>query len=1198
MDNTGNIIRQEVIPKTEKEKSESSFGASIAVDGSGNPHVTFREPLGYNYYTSYYTYRTSAGWSTPVMLSNDLLRGYVVPIDVDKNGYAHIGRGSATGEGDEPMIGPVKYFKFLNSVSQNQLDDFSRYRCDDRLEIDASYENQVHMILGCPDYPVTGGPVWYWRSTDSGAHWESLEIHNSQAHGANGTPDLFVDASGIVHIIYGSEIDQTVGGEPSVRYSRWVNQQLVREINVTVAGEIPVRDDTPQGIGSVAASADGNIVVVAYSEGFGLRLFARRSDNGGATWGERYELAAESVGDLGRNKQVIRAYKSNFYVVYPSPTGIKMRYLKLTTNQAPVANAGGPYQANEGATVTFDGSKSSDTDGSITKYEWDFQSDGIYDQTTTAATTTYKYTDNFSGLVKLRVTDNESGTATDTKSVTIANVAPTAEAGGPYSGEINKAIQLTGSATDPGSDVLTYQWDLDNDGIYETSGQSPQATFKTGGSHTVKLKVTDDDAGVGTDNAQVSISNEAPVVSVIPPQTITEGGAFNSIALDNYVTDPDNADSEISWQATGMSKLAVSIVNRVATITASDPEWSGSETITFKATDPGGLFDDDTAIFTIQPVNDPPVMTQIPNQTINEGEAFSTINLDDYVSDPDNSDSQITWTSTGQTQLTVTINQRVVSIQIPNTDWNGSENITFKATDPNGLFDSKPVTFKVNAVNDPPVVSKIPDQTIDQSKTFATFDLDDYVTDIDNAKSELSWTHNATQLVVNINTSTHVATITVPNNQWIGSATITFTATDPAGSSGQNSAIFTVGNFNSPPTVSQIPDQTIYENGSFAAINLSLYVTDPNDQDAEISWTWRGNSNLNLQAINQILTISVADTEWAGTNVVTFVASDPGGKKDSCITIFKVFAVNDPPVLGAISDLYFAEDDTLRLRRANLSAMVSDIDSPIGNIQFLILNQFRTHYRTDPTSKDLLIYADANWYGNETVLFQILDDKGGFDSQSVNLVVQSSPDRPTAFALQFPVGAQFQQALDSIQFVWQKAIDPDPGETPVYQWSLSQDVLFGHVMDQYNNLVDTAFVFKTSSLNGGKYYWRVTAFDPTGRFTQSTNVGVFQIGTTDVREITDNLPDRYMLSANYPNPFNPETNITFQIPKQCQVKLSIYNSLGQLICTLWDGNLSAGIYTKAWNALDMTGKPVTSGIYLYKLETEEFTQVKKMLYVQ
>jgi hypothetical protein len=1199
LDNSGNILIKETIPGTEAEQGGLTYGPSISVDPQGRPHVTFRIPGGSNYYSSYYTYKTGNDWVTRIPLSIDLYRGWVVRVDIDSAGFAHIGRGSATGEDPEPMIGPVKYFKYLNNKLSYEQDGFTRYRCDDRLEIDASYGNHVHLILGCPDYPPTGGPVWYWRSFDGGAHWEGKEIHHVQARGANGSPDLFVDASGNVHIIYGSELDGTVGDVPSVRYSRFNPAGAnVRDVPVTVDGEILVRYDTPQGIGSVAASEDGKIVMVAYSEDFGKRLFVKRSNDGGATWSDRSKIADETVGDLGRNRHTIRAYRSNFYIIYPSPSGIKLKYLKLTVNQPPVANLGGAYQADEGSIVPFNASASYDPDGAIAKYEWDFQNDGIYDQTTITATTTYKYTDNFNGQVKLRVTDNEQATSTDTKSVSIANVAPTAEAGGPYSGEINKPVQLSGSATDPGNDVLTYQWDLDNDGIYETVGQSPQVSFKTGSTHIVKLKVTDDDGGDGTDEAQVIISNEPPVVSNVPSQTINEGETFNSINLDNYVSDPDNSDEEINWSTQGMNNLSISIVNRVANISVVNPEWSGSETITFTATDPGGFSDNTSTVFTVRPVNDPPVVTQIPNQTIEEGGTFNNINLDDYVSDPDNSDGEITWTATGQTQLIITINQRVASIQAPNSDWNGMENVTFKATDPGGLFGSKVVTFKVNPVNDSPVVSKILDQQIDQTETFATFDLDDYVNDVDNDKNELTWTHNATQLVVNINVTTHETSVSVSNNQWIGSETITFTAKDPAGLTGQNLATFTVGDFNDPPRVTQIPDQTFYENGIFTAIHLDLYVNDPDDKDSEITWTWRGDNYLVFQEINHILTISVPDTEWAGTEILTFIATDPGGKKDSCITIFKVLPVNDPPVIGYISDLYFPEDDSLRIRRSDLLAIVQDIDSPKESIQFFILNTVRTHYLIDPLNNDLIIYADANWYGLETVVFQVIDDKGGFSSRNVNLVVQSSPDRPSPFSLQFPIGAAFEESPDSIQFIWQKSIDFDPDENPIYQWSLSQDVLFGHVMDQYNNLVDTFFVFNPHSLSHGTYYWRVIAFDPTGRYTRSTNVGVFKVGSTDVKQIADNMPDKFALFANYPNPFNAETNITFQLPKRCNVRLSIYNNLGQLIYTLFDNDLSAGIYTKTWHAIDMAGKPVTSGVYLYKLETEDFKEVRKMLYIQ
>ena len=131
-------------------------------------------------------------------------------------------------------------------------------------------------------------------------------------------------------------------------------------------------------------------------------------------------------------------------------------------------------------------------------------------------------------------------------------------------------------------------------------------------------------------------------------------------------------------------------------------------------------------------VNDAPVVTDIPDQTISEGESFTTINLDDYVSDVDNLDSEMTWSYSGNTSLTVSIVGRVATITAPGSTWNGAETITFRATDPGLLWDEDPATFTVNSVADAPVVSDIPDQTIAEGSTFATIDLDGYVTDPDN----------------------------------------------------------------------------------------------------------------------------------------------------------------------------------------------------------------------------------------------------------------------------------------------------------------------------------------------------------------------------------------------------------------------------------------------------------------------------------
>ena len=120
--------------------------------------------------------------------------------------------------------------------------------------------------------------------------------------------------------------------------------------------------------------------------------------------------------------------------------------------------------------------------------------------------------------------------------------------------------------------------------------------------------------GLSCNNVAASFSlnvkavNDAPNVLDIPDQTIQEGASFTSISLDSYVTDVDNSDSEITWTYSGNSKLSVSIVNRIATITISDINWNGQETIKFKATDKNGLYDEESAIFKANPVNDRPVI--------------------------------------------------------------------------------------------------------------------------------------------------------------------------------------------------------------------------------------------------------------------------------------------------------------------------------------------------------------------------------------------------------------------------------------------------------------------------------------------------------------------------------------------------------------------------------------------------------------
>jgi len=98
------------------------------------------------------------------------------------------------------------------------------------------------------------------------------------------------------------------------------------------------------------------------------------------------------------------------------------------------------------------------------------------------------------------------------------------------------------------------------------------------------------------------------------------------------------------------------------------------------------------------------------------------------------------------------------------------------------------------------------------------------------------------------------------------------------------------------------------------------------------------------------------------------------------------------------------------------------------------------------------------------------------------------------------------------------------------------------------------------------------------------------IGDDDLSTITE-----FKLEANYPNPFNPTTTISYQLPKSSDVRLTIYNTLGQRVRTLVDANRSAGAYDVVWNGQNDAGAQVGSGLYFYTIETAGFTQTRKMM---
>jgi len=146
--------------------------------------------------------------------------------------------------------------------------------------------------------------------------------------------------------------------------------------------------------------------------------------------------------------------------------------------------------------------------------------------------------------------------------------------------------------------------------------------------------------------------------------------------------------------------------------------------------------------------------------------------------------------------------------------------------------------------------------------------------------------------------------------------------------------------------------------------------------------------------------------------------------------------------------------------------------------------------------------------------------------------------------------------------------------TPVQEWEQA-----GYVPGFGTTTEPKAYSFVDTKLGSGKYSYRLKQIDFDGSFSYSQTIEV---------EIV--APSSFGLEQNYPNPFNPSTTIRFSIPVETDVRLNVYNALGQEVAEIVNSRLKEG-----YHDVDFDAGSLTSGIYFYRLEADKFVDVKKMI---
>ena len=167
-----------------------------------------------------------------------------------------------------------------------------------------------------------------------------------------------------------------------------------------------------------------------------------------------------------------------------------------------------------------------------------------------------------------------------------------------------------------------------------------------------------------------------------------------------------------------------------------------------------------------------------------------------------------------------------------------------------------------------------------------------------------------------------------------------------------------------------------------------------------------------------------------------------------------------------------------------------------------------------------------------------------------------------------------------------------------YRCRIATDTGFTNLVLDSNNITGRQITVPAGRLQANtQYYWKVYSFNTCITSAYSVRWR-FTTAITALSQNNTELPKEFMLYNNYPNPFNPVTMISFDIPKESNVRLSVYNLLGEEVTLAVSKRLSAGKYSYSWNAMNFS-----SGLYIYRLEAaaddgEKYVKTFKMVLVK
>jgi hypothetical protein len=354
---------------------------------------------------------------------------------------------------------------------------------------------------------------------------------------------------------------------------------------------------------------------------------------------------------------------------------------------------------------------------------------------------------------------------------------------------------------------------------------------------------------------------------------------------------------------------------------------------------------------------------------------------------------------------------------------------------------------------------------------------------------------------------------------------------------------------------------------------------------------FEGNINLSLinnflPAIGDSFEIISYNSCWNGFSSITGL--NLGNRmqfkvKEDINSIKLITAIqNDPPI--AVNDSVVLLEDT----QLTIAALENDFDAEKDTLLLQKIDTLLTIGNAQIEAGDTLItYTPKNNYnGPDVIDYTVIDSYGGLSTGKIIASVLPVNDAPVLSVavdtIQFESGSSFQLNI------WELINDVEtPDSSLIYQFNVTPDTL-NLDFDADNGMLMISLQDQRSDIVTNLV---ITVIDPEGASTSDSITVVTTPTATKIDNyLEESFPQKYRLSQNYPNPFNPKTRIEFDLPKTDFVKMEVYNLVGQKIATLLNKSLPPGHHTVEFDANDLS-----TGVYLYTIQTTKFCDVKKMV---